>query len=273
MSKSNLVLASEMMDFLNQSPLSGDLVQTRDQQLLEHFEAPRLTLMCEAIAKGGYKADQAFKILDFGYLNGLSQEFVHRAFPKAQFTVFDIPSSPNFKDAVFMDAIRARWYLDVRLGDISSFETTETFDVVILGEIIEHLDPTIVGALFNRLKSVMKPGALMVITTPNGAGLVNCFALMRDGEMIILHPPIPDELMGCLHIHLWPMIQLKPTAEHFGWQFKSVDYYHGRDGELFERSRKKWASLKHQITIKILEFITNRKPKLRGYYVAAFELK
>jgi SAM-dependent methyltransferase len=267
-------LADEMLEFLNGSPLTPDLTWTRDKDFLRHFEAPRMALMRQAIADGGFTPSQAFDILDFGYLHGLTQEFIHRAFPAARLTVCELPTAPVFHDPTYQRIAKSREYLKLIAADINDLnEEMGRYDVIILGEIIEHLDPTVVSRLLGKLRKLVKPGGLLVITTPNGGGLVNCFALMRDHDLVALHPPIRQadhDSMGYNHIHLWPVSQLRPTAEHYGWKLKNVAYYHGREGEYFDRSRRKWSSLKHQVIVKALESIVNRRPKLRGFYVASF---
>jgi hypothetical protein len=72
------------------------------------------------------------------------------------------------------------------------------------------------------------------------------------------------------HIHLWTGSVLRETAEYVGWKFKDIQYYHGREGEMFGEARKRWGGLKTQIFIRGIEFLANRTPKYRGFFVATF---
>jgi 2-polyprenyl-3-methyl-5-hydroxy-6-metoxy-1,4-benzoquinol methylase len=135
-------LAAEMLDFLQFTPLSPDLLATRDRDYLFHFEAPRHLIARQFLLDCGIGQQQEFQVLDFGYLHGLTQEFLHRAFSKASLTVYDLPSSPVFKDQSYQDVIRARSYLRLAPRSIGDVDKTEPkYDVITLGEIVEHLDP------------------------------------------------------------------------------------------------------------------------------------
>ena len=263
-------LADDMLLFLEGTPLNASLSWTKDKDFLFHFEASRMLILRNSILEAGFTSESSFRMLDFGFLHGLTQEFIHRFFPKAKITVCDLPSSPNFKDQKYLEAIRSRGYLELVPCNINDLDESKPgYDVIMLGEIIEHLDPTQVAKALSKLRKVVKPGGLMMITTPNGAGLYNNAMIMLRHDLV-LYPPIPDSVMGYPHIHLWPLTQLQPAAEHFGWKFKSVSYYHGREGEMFARSRRNWGSLRHQLLINAIKFLTNRYPALRGFYVASF---
>ncbi len=57
-------------------------------------------------------------------------------------------------------------------------------DVVVAGEVIEHLDDP--GGFLDGVHALVKPGGLLVVTTPNGSGLVNAAALFGNYE--VQHP-------------------------------------------------------------------------------------
>lgn len=263
-------LADDMLAFLESTPLSGSLALNKNKRFLFHFEANRMLIIRNLMLGCGLTPERPLRILDFGYLHGLLQEFTHRFFPQAKITVCDRPSSPNFTDQKYMDVVRTRSYLELVPRNIDDLDEEESkYDVVMLGEIIEHLDPTQVAKALSRLRKVVKTGGTLIITTPNGAGLYNNAMIMMKRDNI-LEPPIPDTVMGYPHIHLWPFSQLRPTAEHSGWTFKEISYYHGREGELFDISRCSWGSLRFQVMINAVKILANRYPWLRGFYVASF---
>jgi hypothetical protein len=86
--------------------------------------------------------------------------------------------------------------------------------------------------------------------------------------------PIPNPLHGYGHIHLWAPDVLNQTAEFYGWTPHLTNYYHGREGEMFERVREKWPSdwdsLKDYLSMRRIEYVAERKPRMRGFFVSSF---
>ncbi len=267
---SQKAIAAEMLEFLRASPLTSDLEASRNWDYLFHFEANRHLLTRKLVESAGLGNDGAFRILDFGYLTGLTQEFLHRAFPEAHLVVCDRPTSPIFSDSRYLDAIRSREYLSLRACDINdAVEIREQFQVITLGEIIEHLDPTQVAMAFENLRKLAAPGAVMIVTTPNASSLYNCYMTLKQQDAVTV-PPIPNETHGYGHIHLWSPNVLRATAEHFGWKFHAIEFYHGRDGEAFASLNRRWESLSAQLVMRSIKLAGDCFPKLRSFFVAAF---
>ncbi|MEL7209073.1 MAG: class I SAM-dependent methyltransferase [Actinomycetota bacterium] len=80
----------------------------------------------------------------------------------------------------------------------------EPADVVIAGEIIEHLDDP--GSFLSLLHELVRPGGELVLTTPNASGLVNGFAAMAGAE--VNHPD---------HVVLFSWRTLTNLASRHGW--------------------------------------------------------
>jgi SAM-dependent methyltransferase len=78
-------------------------------------------------------------------------------------------------------------------------------DVVIAGEIIEHLDDP--GSFLSLLHDLVRPGGELVLTTPNASGLVNGFAAMAGAE--VNHPD---------HVVLFSWRTLTNLASRHGWE-------------------------------------------------------
>jgi hypothetical protein len=268
-------LANEMVGWLKRCPPSVGLEASPDPTFLYkyalHFEAPRSLLVRQLMLDSGIKPEQEFAILDFGYLSGLTQEFIHRTFPKAKFTVYDHPDSPIFRDSNYLQTIKAMGYVELLASDVTKIqEINESYDVIILGEIIEHLDPTTVANLLKILRRAAKPNALLIVTTPNASGLYNCWMILT-GKQRVQVAPIPDPVHGYGHIHLWSPVLLDQTAQHYGWKPQAVRFYHGRDGEMLDRIRNKWEGLKSYLLLRILEITTKKWPKLKGFFVSAYK--
>jgi hypothetical protein len=108
-------LALAMQEFCRQVPASlglGDMLGSWD--FFYFFEAERLLTMRQALVDAGFKTDSEFQVLDFGYLHGLVPEFLHRFFPRSQFTIFDHPASPNFTNPGYQELIKSRSYLTLK---------------------------------------------------------------------------------------------------------------------------------------------------------------
>ena len=74
--------------------------------------------------------------------------------------------------------------VDCRDADAIGALGLEPADVVIAGEVIEHLDDP--GGLLEGLHALVRPGGELVITTPNAYGLFNVLASLTRHE--INHP-------------------------------------------------------------------------------------
>ncbi len=77
-------------------------------------------------------------------------------------------------------------------------------DVVIVGELIEHLDDP--GSMLEAVKSLVAEGGTIVITTPNGHGLFNVCAAAAGRELN--HPD---------HVALYSWFTLFNLLDRHGW--------------------------------------------------------
>jgi 2-polyprenyl-3-methyl-5-hydroxy-6-metoxy-1,4-benzoquinol methylase len=63
-----------------------------------------------------------------------------------------------------VSAMRARGYVAVT-ADVCHLDLGERFDVVVAGELIEHLDDP--GSMLTRARAHLEPGGRLLVTTPN----------------------------------------------------------------------------------------------------------
>ncbi len=225
--------------------------------------------MRQALLTAGLKPEAAIRVLDFGYLHGLVPEFLHRFFPNALFTVLDHPQSPVFRNAEYQDVIRSRSYLTLQPCDISKVDGhSGTYDLIVLGEIIEHLDPTTVAKAVAALRWKIAPSGHLLITTPNGGGIYGSLFTFLGRE--VQSPPIPDEAMGYGHIHLWTPALLRQTLAHFGWKEMGIWFTHGKEAERFSAANRHWGSFRHQVMMKLLFVAASLCPRWRGFMVSTW---
>ena len=78
-------------------------------------------------------------------------------------------------------------------------------DVVVAGEVIEHLDDP--GGFLDGVHALVAPGGLLVVTTPNASGLVNAAALL--GNLEVNHPD---------HVALYTCTTLDTMLTRHRWQ-------------------------------------------------------
>lgn len=89
----------------------------------------------------------------------------------------------------------------------------EPAEVVVAGEIIEHLDDS--GSFLEGLHSLVEPGGQLVVTTPNASGLLNAGAAALAGYEVN-HPD---------HVTLYSCFTLTNLLERHGWQLDEVAVY------------------------------------------------
>lgn len=262
-------VAAAMAAFLREIPESANLLWASDRDFLHHFEAERLLTMCTALFEAGFTTSTCAEVLDFGYLHGLVPEFIHRVFPNTRFTACDHPDSPIFRDPEYLEVIKRRDYMTLQPLDIIDADqlAPAKFRVIILGEIIEHLDPTTVAKVLAHIRKLVADDGVLLITTPNGAGLYNSLQMLFGSYPPPVCPPIPDETMVYGHIHLWALPALQKTLQYCGWREHRSYFNHGREAEAFENARRVWGSLKYQLFIRGTQLLANIRPSWRGFFV------
>jgi len=255
-------MAEQMLAFLKECPDGPEITECRNFGFLYHFEAARQLIVQEHLHRFGFGNNEEIDILDFGFLSGITQEFMHRAFPKAKFRVFDRPDGTLLSNEPYLRVIRKRKYLSLEPGDLTQLtEVSGKYDVIHLGEIIEHLDPTAVVKALKMLRACAKPKCCLIITTPNKRGIYNCWMTLRGKDSIEV-APIPNPVHGYGHIHLWGADILAETAAACGWNGLSTSFYHGREGEKFDK-KMPWK-------LRVVMFLAKRYPKMKGFFVSSF---
>jgi SAM-dependent methyltransferase len=78
-------------------------------------------------------------------------------------------------------------------------------DVVVAGEVIEHLDDP--GSFLQGMHHLVAPGGVLVVTTPNASGLVNSLALLGNFE--VNHPD---------HVMMFTCRTLDAMLTRHGWE-------------------------------------------------------
>lgn len=115
-----------------------------------------------------------------------------------------------------VDVARARGY-EAHAADCQSAESLsalglERFELVIAGELIEHLDRP--GAMLEAVKELLHKDGLLVVTTPNAHALVNFAAALLGRELV------NDD-----HVSWYSWRTLVTVLSRHGWKPDEVSYY------------------------------------------------
>lgn len=89
-------------------------------------------------------------------------------------------------------ALRDMGY-DIRLGDAESFDLGETFDVIVAGELIEHLSNP--GKFLECARRHLRPNGVLLLTTPNRFGALDFFKALRRNRVPSYGKPIAKHVM------------------------------------------------------------------------------
>jgi SAM-dependent methyltransferase len=95
----------------------------------------------------------------------------------------------------------------------------EPADLVILGEVIEHVDAP--GSLLRAMRLVCKPDGLLIVTTPNALRVMNTVVPFTGRELV--HPD---------HVAWYSPTTLKRLLSMNGWALEQMHYYQDPSDEL-----------------------------------------
>ena len=113
-------------------------------------------------------------------------------------------------------------------GDITEILARGPFDVVVAGELIEHLDAP--AGLFHAASQILKPGGVLLLSTPNPFSPIRA----RRGA----HGETWESVD---HVAYYPPTGIAELAERAGMRLtRSVTVGHPRSRRMFMRSIKRW---------------------------------
>jgi SAM-dependent methyltransferase len=118
--------------------------------------------------------------------------------------------------------------VELRTADLAQEELPweeESFDVVLFCDVIEHMEPTVVPAVVERLGRLLRPGGRLVISSPNLPAFCR-LASLAFGRGAIQAAAVPLEYAGGTygHIRLYGRVDMEELMSETGlrladWRF------------------------------------------------------
>lgn len=135
---------------------------------------PHVRLMIKDIA-ARFPASPNVRLLDVGCMNGyMSVIFKQLGYHVTGTDGWELEDRRAIFDRAGID------FFYSNMNDLNPFEqmAPESFDVVIIAQVIEHILNHPLG-LIRSLADVMRPGGLMIMTTPNPATIMSAMRVLR----------------------------------------------------------------------------------------------
>jgi 2-polyprenyl-3-methyl-5-hydroxy-6-metoxy-1,4-benzoquinol methylase len=127
----------------------------------------------------------------------------------------------NIKTAAYDISIESKRYLEKKFAGHKHFlgaftkenkdKLNEQFDIVLMFEVIEHLEDNVRSNVYETISKFLKPNGKFIISTPNNENLMNS----------VLCNPVTNELYHrWQHVYSWTAQSLIDSAKPFG--FKAI---------------------------------------------------
>jgi len=170
------------------------------------------------VLKGDVRMNERFKlikpyienktVLDIGCCGSRykSEGWLHFNIKKYAKSVFGIDIS---KECI--EFLKEKGY-DVEVANAEDFNLNQKFDVIVAGELIEHLSNF--QGFLNSVKKHLKEDGLLILTTPNMFYFKEALFLVLRG-----YPPVNPE-----HTCYFDEVTLRQLLNRFGFSIKKIMY-------------------------------------------------
>ena len=157
------------------------------------------------------------------HLGCTNHPYTHESIEKGTFLHKDIVEKASVTcgfdfDEEGLEALRALGYTDLYRADLEKLEDVgldTTFDVIIAGEVIEHLKNP--GSFLEGIKRFMHNGTELILTTVNAYAAFRFAAYALRGRGGVNEPVHPD------HVFYFSYKTIKKLVESAG--FKETEFY------------------------------------------------
>lgn len=170
------------------------------------------------------RVGQGRKILDIGIGYGFYDIILKEDFG---LDVTGMEIEANIPAYCILPKLRGIPIISGELSKKPSSIPEKSFDVVIFAEVIEHLHISPLRVLL-EIKRILKPGGLLLLTTPNVARLSSVLALLAGKNIVEMFPDDDTELDHITdrmtHIREYTMNELKTLMKRAGYKIIKTRY-------------------------------------------------
>jgi 2-polyprenyl-3-methyl-5-hydroxy-6-metoxy-1,4-benzoquinol methylase len=153
------------------------------------------------------------EVLDCGCVGGAgssSEDWLHGRLAKISKSVLGVDIQKEW-----VEKLKGMGY-DVVYGDVATIDLKKKFDVIVAGELIEHLSNQ--GLFLENMKKHLKKRGFLILTTPNA---------LQIPTFLMYHLRLKrQEYSG--HICLHTSDTIKVLAERHGFDIVELWYYFGK---------------------------------------------
>ena len=218
----------------------------------------RLLLSRDECPKDAFIVDRCtgHTVLDLGCVDhsaevalGLGEDWLHARIKRVATSVVGVDQLADA--AAELNSLG----FDIRVDDVQDFDLGQTFDVIVAGDLIEHLSN--IGQFLDAVSRHMHPGSIFIITTPNPFNLEQAMngifrnkTFVNEEHTVAIDPKAMHQL-----IERSPM-----TIVDFSW----IDTrFHFR----LEKVAARW------VVNPLVEWTMKRRPLVRRDYGVVLSLK
>ena len=166
----------------------------------------------QILGQAGLPLDEPLEVLDFGCGPGFIWDHLDEMASRWQYTALDF--SPDSVKKVFDKAKSSRNFKGAQHVSSLPSELPEShFDVVLLFEVVEHLNDAYLDGTLKEVARLLKRGGMVVITTPNEEDLSKshkfcpeCGAIFHEYQ----------------HVRNWSVVSLTDCLKRYGFSLYSA---------------------------------------------------
>ena len=215
---------SEIQDFLDRVfDMYGAATPGMAPQLPQHRAgaAKRYKAILSAIA-ASCEANEPLDALEVGVSEGFLLRVLIESLPDTRWVATDVanwnPELSRRREGIFENRCRI---VEHDLSKAPLPFPDRSFDLVSFSEVLEHLSPAHVVPALKDMSRVLRPGGVLIATSPNLTSLLNRLLMLLGRSPFKL--PIPVEPHGTYHhIHMYTPEEFCHLGEHAGLQTVSV---------------------------------------------------
>ncbi len=187
---------------------------------------PRVRRIAQLCLKG---APPGRQVLELGCANGYIAALFH-------WLGFEVEAADAYPDVRRTELFQTLGidYHEMNLNEVSPLRklSSMSFDMVLLGEVFEHILNQPKG-LLEEIFRVLRPGGTFILTTPNPSTVINAFRLLQDRYVLWGTPEFlrvakidGDKIIdrGDIHYREYPARIIRDLLAEVGFEIGEIEY-------------------------------------------------